>query len=147
MKEEIYRGIIKAENRRHPRVKLKLTVRYKRLKKGEVTGPHAGQAEDFGARGIAMRSMHPMRLGQLLMLTIYLPAESERRLEKEERQAREENTLPVDILSRVAWCAPYDDKEYMLGVEFLDPDPAHRSRLKAFLIEYNLDQPDSALYT
>lgn len=146
MAEEIYRSTIKAENRRYPRVRFKLLVKFKRLKKGEVSQPEAAQAEDLGARGIAMRSAHPMRLGQLLMVTLMIPAENKRDKVSEAEPLLEKECMPVDVLSRVAWCRPYDDKEYMLGVEFLDPDPHHRSRLKAFLVDFNLDQPNSALY-
>jgi hypothetical protein len=149
MSREVFRGSTKAENRRYPRMRLKLPVQYKRLKKGEVSGPQASRAEDLGARGIAMRSDHPMRLGQLLMLTLYLPPEKQRNLVKEgaETALSEKECEPVDVLSRVAWCAPFNEKEYMLGVEFLDPDPQHRSRLKEFLVEFDLDKPDSSLYT
>jgi len=143
-----YRGSVGAENRRYPRVRLKLWVKYKRLRKGEVTGPHESRAEDLGARGLAMRSAYPMKLGQLLMLTLYLPPENKRPVAGDEVGAfTEAECLPVDILARVVWCAPRDEKEFMLGIQFLDPDPGHRSRLKSLLIEYNLDQPDSALYT
>jgi c-di-GMP-binding flagellar brake protein YcgR len=147
MSQEVYRSYIRAENRRYPRIRLKLWVQYKRLKKGEESGMHESLAEDLGARGMAMRSDHPMRLGQLLMLTLFLPPEGRREDADQEPVFDERDCVPVDILSRVAWCKPFNDQEYMLGVEFMDPDPSHRSRLKSFLVDYNLDQPNSALYT
>jgi c-di-GMP-binding flagellar brake protein YcgR len=147
MAENVYRSQVGAENRKYPRVKLKLWVKYKRLKKGEVSSPNETLAEDFGTQGIAMRSKTPMRMGQLLMLTLYLPPEPKRSLEAEPAAVPEKDCVPVDILSRVAWCAPRSEDEYMLGVQFLDPDPGHRNRLKSFLVDFNLDRPDSALYS
>ncbi len=145
---EFFTGQAGAENRRYPRLKLKLWVHYRPLKQGEsAAGPLESLAEDVGARGTAVRSSHAMRIGQLLMVTLYLPPENKRGEADTLPIFAEKDCLPVDILSRVVWCRAKDEHEFLLGIQFLDPDPSHRRRLKDFLVDYNLDKPESALYT
>lgn len=143
---DFFKGETRAENRRHPRVQMKLWIHYRELTKGELSHPGESLAEDLGTQGMAMRSDHPMRAGQLLRITLFLPPEEKRRGVQDMEVYTEEECLPVDILSRVVWCQETDQHEYILGVQFLDPEPRHRNRLKEFLIDYNLDKPDSALY-
>jgi c-di-GMP-binding flagellar brake protein YcgR len=145
--QDVYKAETNAENRRFPRLQLKLWVHYQLLRQGEVSTQQESLAQDLGARGMAIRSDHAVRVGQLLKTTLYLPPEDNRRRPDKLPIYSEKESLPVDILARVVWCQRAENQEYMLGIEFLDPEPAHRSRLKAFLIDYKLDQPDSALYT
>lgn len=145
--QEEFKGQTRAENRRHPRVQLKLWVHYRLMRQGTVSAPLESLAEDLGTRGTAIRSDHPERVGQLLVVTLYLPLEQKRKSPAETPVYSEDESLPVEILSRVVWCKQLETREYMLGIEFLDPKPGHRNRLKSFLIDYNLDQPDTTLYT
>ena len=144
--EDVYKAKTHAENRRFPRIQLKLWVHYQLLHQGNFSEPQESIARDLGARGMAIRSDHPLRIGQLLQTTLYLPLEENRCRPDKTPIYSENESLPVDIFSRVVWCQPAENQEYMLGIEFLDPKPSHRDRLKTFLIDYKLDQPDSALY-
>jgi c-di-GMP-binding flagellar brake protein YcgR len=147
MAHEEFRAQTHAENRRYPRLNFKLWVHFRCLSKGEVSEPLESLAEDLGTQGMAMRSDHPLRVGQLLRTTLYVPPESRRKSAEETPIYEETDCLPVEILARVVWCNPLESGEYMLGIQFLDPNPAHRNRLKSFLVDYELDDPNSALYT
>jgi len=46
----------------------------------------------------------------------------------------------------VAWCGGKGKKQHQLGLQFLDLNREHRKVLKAFLVEYGLDHPNSNLY-
>jgi hypothetical protein len=48
----------------------------------------------------------------------------------------------VDILSRIAWCAPSKNNTFMAGVQFLDLDRDDRKILKQFLADYRLYQSE-----
>jgi c-di-GMP-binding flagellar brake protein YcgR len=141
-----YTGQTRAENRRYPRIQIKLWVHFKCLDKGERDVDLESLAEDLGAGGMAMRSDRDLKPGQRLKLTLYLPP-----VGKRESGATliysEKESLPVSILSRVVWCAATADREFMAGVQFLELESKDRTTLKTFLVDYNLDQPDSNLYT
>ncbi len=146
MYARVYKGKTYAEHRRFPRMKFKLWVHFKCLERGGSSLSLESLAEDLGAGGMAMRSDHQLKGGQLLMLTLFLPPEDKRVDGEEMLIYSEKECMPVDVLARVAWCEPRAE-EFMLGLQFLDLDQANRTKLKAFLVDYNLDRPDSALYT
>ncbi len=141
---ETFRGETRAENRRFPRQKLKLWVHFIRLKENqEKSGKLESLTEDLGAGGIAMRSDHKLENGEVLALTLFLPPEDKRTDPDHDLIYSEEECLPVDIQARVRWCAPREDLEYILGVEFLQVRGEHRERLKTFLVNYNLAEPET----
>lgn len=138
-------GVYITERRGHPRKPLKLWTRYQCLQKYRDHS-YEGIAEDIGAGGLAMRSDLQLNMGELLMLTLFLPPADKRVLPDTVFQYAKPEGLPAAILSRVAWCIPARETDYVLGVQFLDMDRENRRRLKSFLVEYRLDRPDSSLY-
>ncbi len=140
-----YKGQTRAEHRRYPRIQMKLWVHFKCLDKGTISQDLESLAEDLGAGGMAMRSDRKLQMGQLLMLTLYLPPEGKRE-SSDTLIYSEKDSVPISILSRVVWCSAAADQEYLLGVQFLDLDRQDRKSLKAFLVDYDLDKPDSKLY-
>jgi hypothetical protein len=141
-----YTGQTRAENRRSPRIHLKLWVHFKCLDKGMSPLDLESLAEDLGAGGMAIRSDRDLKPGQLLMLTLYLPPVGKRESEATLIYSEKES-LPVPILSRVVWCTATTDREFLAGIQFLDLESKDRGTLKSFLVDYSLDQPDSQLYT
>lgn len=143
---EIFKGETRAENRRHPRLQLKIWVHYQLLKPGEATRTAESLSEDLGAGGIAIRSHSPVADNQLLLLTLYLPPEDKREGPAETLIYSEDDCLPVEILACAAWSAQKQKQDYMVGVQFLEIKREHRKRLKDFLVDYQLALPDSRLY-
>jgi len=137
-----YQGETTAERRRYVRKAMQLKVQFRFMEKDVVSKPQTDLLEDLGAGGLAMVTKQSLRKGQLLMISLELPANND-------EQCREiiSGKSKVSILSRVAWVKPNQNGSYTIGVEFLDLEPGERQLLKAFLIEYELDQPDSELYT
>jgi hypothetical protein len=141
-------AVTQAENRRFPRIRLKLTVHYRKLKQGVLSAPEATHALDFGAQGMAMRGPQAMRIGQLLLATLLVPPREKRKTGPEETDltCSSEECIPIQILSRVAWCQPQGGNNFLLGIKFLDLKPEHQHLFREFLVEFNLDRPDSAHY-
>ncbi len=133
----VYEGKTKAERRRFERRAIHLKLRFQCLDKDHVSGVHNDLAEDLGAGGLAMVSSQELQTGQLLMLTLLLPG----------KEGTPAGSSEVNVLSRVAWSKPAHQGGYLMGIQFLDLEPAERQLLKSFLVEFELDQPDSAMYT
>ncbi len=147
MANEEFRGETGAERRRYPRMPIKLQVSYKCIEKGIISKPEAYLAEDLGAGGLAMRSPRSLDSGQMLMLNLFLPPADTEGTDKNLSIFTEEECVMVGILSRVAWCTAFREEGYLIGVQFLDLDRDDRRRLKDFLTNFQLDAPDSSLYT
>ena len=149
MDEKIYKGKASAERRHYPRIPLKFWVHFTARIQGELAHSCSSESlsEDFGTAGLAMRSDHALASGQTLTLTLFLPHKKKNTDLSKILIYPEEECLPVTIRSRVAWCRTLPDQEYLLGIQFLDLAPPDRSRLKFFLVDYKLDDPDSDLYT
>lgn len=143
---EIHRGETQAEHRRYPRLRLKLWVHYQCLERGTVSHRLESLAEDLGAGGLAMRSDRALGSGQLVLATLFLPPAELRAGEENTPIVEEKDCVPIPVLCRVVWSAPRED-QYMNGLQFLDLQPQHRKLLKAFLVDFDLDQPESDLYT
>jgi hypothetical protein len=143
-----FKGSTQAEHRRFPRAKIKLWVHFKLLDQENSQTDLESMSEDFGAGGIAMRSDHDLEPGQHLMLMIYLP-KKEYRVPSDLDMLifPEEECLPVTVLSRVVWVKELEDHEFIMGVKFLAPDQQQLKLLKEFLVDFNLDNPDSKLFT
>jgi c-di-GMP-binding flagellar brake protein YcgR len=135
----------RAEHRRFPRMSIKLQVRYKRLKQGDISPAAGSMGEDVGAGGMAMRCSQELPAGQLLMLSIYLPPEN-LQTQAGGESVPEQACTPIAVLARVAWTSQKNSGEFLTGVQFLDLNRNHRKLLKAFLVNFHLDQPDSFLY-
>lgn len=136
-----YQGETRAERRRYVRKSMNLKVQFRFMERDLVSNPQTDSLEDLGAGGLAMVTKQSLRQGQLLMISLQLPSGDEHYHEVLSGASR------VSILSRVAWVKPNQDGSYTVGVQFLDLEPGERQLLKAFLVEYELDQPDSELYT
>jgi c-di-GMP-binding flagellar brake protein YcgR len=132
-----FSGETQAERRRYPRVPLKLRLEYQCLEKGNVAPSEKKLAKDLAAGGLAMSSERPLPPNQLLMLTLYLPLPEKRDDLEQGESVGEEESVPVNILSRVAWCARREG-DFEVGVQFLDMDRDDRKTMKSFLIEYRL---------
>ncbi len=137
----VYEAKTKAERRRYERRAMHLKLRFQCLDKDYVSPIQNDLAEDLGAGGLAMMSDRDLKPGQLLMLTLMLP-------DKEDLdRGRLTESAEVNLLSRVAWSKPASQGGFVIGIQFLDLEPAERQLLKAFLVEFELDQPDSGMYT
>lgn len=137
MTPDLHSGETQAERRRYPRVPLKLRLEYQCLEKGKVTPSEKKLAKDLAAGGLAMISENPLSPNQLLMLTLFLPQPEKREAIEQGGTVPAEDSTPVNILSRVAWCARREG-DFEVGVQFLDMDRDDRKTMKAFLIEYRL---------
>lgn len=144
-----FKGEVMVEARQYPRIPLKMKLKYRILIQGETARLEVSHslAEDFGARGLAMRSSHALKKGQLITLNLFIPPEDKRKKIKKPTQLKEEECLAVNILARVAWTKPSGGDKYQVGVEFLDLEPQDRTILKRFLADYKLDDMNSPLYT
>ncbi len=143
---EFFNAETRAEHRRYPRTLIKLRVHYKCLQKGDVSRALDSLAEDLGAGGMAMRMGQKLEPGQLLMVAVFLPKTDKRAEIIDTPVFLEKDCITVSILSRVVWCTMKKDHEYIAGIEFWDLNREHRKQFKDFLIDFNLDKPDSDLY-
>ncbi len=144
-----FKGEVIVEARRHPRIPLKIKLKYRILIQGETARLEVSHslADDFGARGLAMRSSHVLKKGQLLTINLFIPPEEKRDEIKSPSQLKEEECIAINILARVAWFKTVGGDKYQVGVEFLDLEPKDRTILKHFLADYKLDDMNSPLYT
>ena len=143
MEPKVFQGRTQAERRKYPRIPLKMWVHFQCLKEGDASPASLESlAEDLGAGGLAMRSDLHLEQGQMLMVTLYLPPAAKRAQPDDTLIYAEGECLTAVVLSRVIWCRPLKDKEFMVGVKFLDLDGESRRSLKDFLKDYQLDQPN-----
>ncbi len=142
----LFRAETNVEHRKSPRKQFKLRIHFKCLQKGDVSRALDSLAEDLGAGGMAMNIGHEIEGNQLLMITLFLPKVEHRNEIIDKPVFLEKECDSVAILSRVVWCAKRRDNEYIAGVEFLDLKREHRNIFKKFLIDFDLDKPDSKLY-
>lgn len=146
MSADTFRGGVESERRRYPRIPIKLEVQFKCVGKGKVYNSHVHWAEDLGAGGLALRSRRLLKVGQMLLVTLFLPPAGGREKRRIQEPVTAKNGVAVSVLSRVAWNSSRPDGSYLLGIQFLDLDRNERKLLKGFLVEYQLDSPDSPLY-
>lgn len=146
MAEQVFKGETGAERRRFPRKPLRLRVQFRCLDVDEVSPVEHNLANDLGAGGLAMRTERPLPEDQLLMLSLFLPVPEQSPADREQMDLTRAESLSVDILSRVAWCASSKEGEFVAGVQFLDLDRDGRKLLKRFLAEYRLYQPESTIH-
>jgi c-di-GMP-binding flagellar brake protein YcgR len=147
MPEEVFTGETNAERRRYVRRPLKLKVTYRCLERDRVSAMRSDLVEDVGAGGLLLRTHQPLTADQVLMLTLFIPPPERRQLATENLLCPEEECQQVEILSRVAWSTSAPGNGFLAGVQFLDLEQSHRKWLKEFLVEFQLDQPNSPLYT
>jgi c-di-GMP-binding flagellar brake protein YcgR len=147
MPEEVFSGETSAERRKFVRRAIKLKVTYRCLERDRVSAMRSDLVEDVGAGGLLLRTHQPLKADQVLMLTLFLPPPERRQPTMESLACPEEECLQVEILSRVAWSTSAPGNGFLAGVQFLDLDQSHRKWLKEFLVEFQLDQPNSPLYT
>lgn len=147
MPEEVFHGETGAERRRYARRPIKLKVTYRCLERDRVSGVRSDLAEDMGAGGLLLRAHQPLKPDQVLMLTLFIPPQERRQAAADNLMCSDEECQQVEILSRVAWSASAPGNGFLAGVQFLDLDQSHRRWLKEFLVEFQLDQPNSPLYT
>ena len=136
-----------SERRNFPRLPLKLRLQYNCIKKGNVSTLFETQSEDLGTGGLTMRSKQRVKTGQILMVTLLLPScrKDKSAGPAESLDSLKEKSLPVAVLSRVAWCRYAPENEYQLGIQFLALTLANRQSLKKFFSEYSLDWKNSPL--
>jgi c-di-GMP-binding flagellar brake protein YcgR len=140
-----YQGETEAERRRFPRKPVKLRVSYQCLSKDKVSPSETHLAEDLGSGGLAMRSRQSLLKGQIVMITLYIPRESRKLNDADVPDFSAAECVGVNVLARVARCTATGLGNYLVGVQFLDSDGQSRERLKKFLVDYRLYQPDSPL--
>ncbi len=133
------------DRRRYPRKPLKLKAYFKFVSRGKVSQIFESRTEDLGAGGVGLMSEIAMPVGEMLMLSLWLPWRSSN--EEEDRGGLgNEDCIQVAVVSRVVWCSPSQEKFYRVGVEFLELDNYSRQQLKAFLIAQSMDWGKSNLY-
>ncbi|MEW6516464.1 MAG: PilZ domain-containing protein [candidate division FCPU426 bacterium] len=147
MPDAVFNGETGAERRKFVRRPIKLKVTYRCLERDHVSTVRSDLAEDLGAGGLLLRTHQPLKADQVLMLTLFLPPQDRRQPAMEHLTCPEEECQRVEILSRVAWSAAAPSNGFLAGVQFLDLEQNHRKWLKEFLVEFQLDQPNSQLYT
>jgi|GEM_PF-4295701 len=132
--KDSYHGEVIAERRRFPRFPLKLQVTYRIASQEPVTT----SSENIGLGGLAVLSDQPVEVGQRLTLSLYLPRIASDMVAK--ILCEEKDSRPVDFEARVVWSTRFGTRT-MFGAEFTQiPDPG-RQLLRAFLEEYEMDQP------
>jgi len=90
---------------------------------------------------MAMHTPHPLAVGQLLTVNLYLPPlEAYMNSPEVLPTFCEEDCEAVTILARVVWSTPLKDNGHKAGLEFYDVDRHNLKRLKHFLVEYELDE-------
>ncbi len=130
-----------SERRRYSRRRLKIFVHYVFFEKGKVFRALESQTLDIGAGGAAILGDRPLKRGQKLMITLFLPAPAKGRRGESTLVSLGDPCLQVAILSQVAWCGRRDGREFVVGIEFMEPAHTHRKRLLAFCADFGLDQP------
>lgn len=147
MPGEVFNGETGAERRRYARRPIRLKVVYRCLERDRVSAVRSDLVEDVGAGGLLLRAHQPLKPDQVLMLTLFIPPPERRQAAGDTQLCPDEECQQVEILCRVAWSAPTPGNGFLAGVQFLDLEQSHRRWLKEFLVEFQLDQPNSPLYT
>ncbi len=141
MGAEDYRGEVVAENRRFPRKKFKLAVHYHCIDE-EKSCLVATASENISFGGIALNGEKKMNIGQLLMVTLFIPSEKIRRHLTDQVVCSEKGCTPVNVLSRVAWCQPVEGTLFSMGLQFLHLVIEDRQKLADFAKEFQLLSAD-----
>jgi c-di-GMP-binding flagellar brake protein YcgR len=134
------------ERRRYKRVLIKMAIRYKSIKKGEVSKTIKSHSDDFSAGGLAMHTNQKMRRGQMLMLNLFIPVSGKMSKNDEVQDYTKSSCQTAGILARVAHCTKVKEN-YSLGIQFLDLEKNHRKFLKTFLVKTKLLKPGVRLYS
>lgn len=95
----------RAENRKHPRVKTHITVRYRNLREGAGAPGESSLTADMSRGGIRFRAEEFISMACRLILELDIPICSK----------------PIKAISRVAWIRKADSgNEYEIGNQFLE---------------------------
>lgn len=135
------KGIVRAENRKYPRIHFKLKVHFSPVEKGELPKPIRGKAEDMAAGGMAMQCLDYVEPGRYMTLNLYVPSVENLSVSEGTHDFSVKDCIPVTILSKVVWCRAMEPEGYRIGIQFCDIDQTKRKLLKHFLVEYELDEP------
>ena len=127
------KGALAVEKRRHPRVDLEVTVRFRRLAQDEkeeaVTQFQQAQTKDVSQSGIALVQTQHLDSGDLIKLEIDLPGRDK----------------PVKAYSEVMWIRPpgAEEKVEIAGIQFMGLKPEDEAYL-AGLVEQALQRDDGS---
>ncbi|MCD4813596.1 PilZ domain-containing protein [bacterium] len=135
------------DRRQYRRVPLNMTVKYKSVKKGEISKDWQSTSQDFSAGGLSMFCALKLRRGQLMMINLYVPKGRKKIDVRRPVNLLSTQSSQTAILSRVAYCKTTGRDRYQLGVEFLDLDKENRKLLKKFLIQSDLLKSSSRMYS
>ncbi|MBN1595766.1 PilZ domain-containing protein [candidate division FCPU426 bacterium] len=141
MKDEKGKGDTFAERRRHPRLPLKMLVHYLPLEKTSAEMRQESQTLNIGIGGIAMRSDRELAVNEYIVVDLFIPPENKRDTMNFMAVCPEAECHSITVQSRVAWCSPFVEKKYIIGVEFIDMAAADLHYLQAFLQEYKIPDP------
>jgi hypothetical protein len=136
---------VTVERRQYPRRVLVLEAKCLCLKPGLLGEPLAQKTLNLGTRGACLSGDRALDRGLMLMLTLYLPPAAKRNTLQPGEICPAAECQTAALLSRVVWCQAWKG-QYRYGVQFLDLERDQRSRFKAFLVDLELDRPDSPWY-
>ncbi len=109
-------GVVKFQERKHPRFLLNLPVEYY-LAESDIQGiGHTGNASEGG---LILYLHKDFRVGDLLKLKLFFSSGA--------------GMNTVEVLSQVIWTEKLDHKEYRCGIKFVGISPKDREKFNGFL--------------
>jgi c-di-GMP-binding flagellar brake protein YcgR len=115
-------GTVDFERRRHPRVKLSLTLEYFRI---DSSMKQTGRTSNASEGGLEVYLPEPMEVGDQLKLKVYFSLGDELK--------------SIDAIAEVVWTDLRLGEawgEYRSGVKFIDISPEDLQTLKDFLVSF-----------
>lgn len=137
MTNDRFTGQAIAENRRYPRKKMKLLVHYHCVN-DDATCAVETLSDNIGFGGLALWGEEKMSVGQLLMMTIYIPPEKNTTNQEQLEMITDDTCTPINVLSRVAWCRDENKQAVTMGAQFLHLIVDDRKKMEAFAENFNL---------
>ncbi|MBN1595535.1 PilZ domain-containing protein [candidate division FCPU426 bacterium] len=128
------------ERRKYPRLPLKLAVNYL-ISDQASTRSFFSQSitRDLGIGGMALVVEEKIETGQMITVQIGLPEPETAFIWAVSRQPMHISRT-VTLTSRVIWRQPYEEKKYIIGVQFLDLELLDAQNLKKFLEDFKLQE-------
>jgi c-di-GMP-binding flagellar brake protein YcgR len=128
-----------AERRKFARYSLKLRVNYTAAEQATQHESHSKSiTKDLGLGGIALVVHEELEIGKEIQVKIDLPSIQDLFSGDDENESLSAAEKTVNLLSKVAWCRPYEEGTFLIGVQFLDLEHEDVVLLKDFLEEYKL---------
>ncbi len=127
-----------AERRKYPRHPINIPVRCQFDPLAPEDETEESLSENLGIGGMAIRADQPLEQDRRILVMLYLPANLLRKPGAEASDETEDEFISIVVASRVAWCAPFVDGKFTIGIEFIHLEPDDQECFQAFLREYQL---------